>query len=82
MLVRKKVEMWDAVPSDEKPGVWILTDCDGKKTEVSDAAFGAVYEKVPDRHESRRRQGIEVDIQETLQNDGEIPRDSEPTENS
>lgn len=57
MLVKKRVEMWNAVRSEEKPDVWILTDCNGNKSEVSDEEFYAVYEEVPERHESRRQKG-------------------------
>lgn len=73
MLVKKRVEMWDAVQLDD--GRYQLTDKDGKQTEMSESEFHAIYEAVPERHASRRQKGILVNIQEVLQNDGEVQTD-------
>lgn len=75
MLVKKKVEMWDATQIEN--GNWILRDCNGAETEISDEEFHAVYEEVPSRHASRRQQSNTNSIQEALRNDGEVQGDSE-----
>lgn len=72
MLVRKRVEMWHAVQSEDKPGVWVLTDCNGKIAEISDEEFDALYERVPDRHISRGQKGTQQEIVEALKTDGEV----------
>ena len=75
MLVQKRVEMWHAVQSENAPGVWVLTDSSGNKSEISDDEFHAQYVEVPDRHESRRQKVTIKGVLEATEADGEVQTD-------
>jgi len=70
MLVKKRVEMWDA--EQQADGNWIITDRNGNEMKVSDAEFHDIYQEVPDRHASRRRTGDYRGIPEETEADGEV----------
>ena len=80
MLVKKKIEMWEATQTEN--GTWRLQDWDGVEREISDAEFHALYEEVPERFVSRRQQDTPQSIQEVLANDGKVQGDQESEESS